>query len=52
MNVTKLSGLQPEKVFYYFEQICAIPHGSGNTKAISDYLVSFAKEQEYDRRGQ
>ena len=23
----------------------SVPHGSGNTKAISDYLVSFAKEQ-------
>ena len=41
----KLSGLKPESVFTYFEEICAIPHGSGNTKPISDYLVSFAKEQ-------
>ena len=40
----KLSGLEPRPVFEYFEQLCAIPHGSGNTKAISDYLVSFAKE--------
>lgn len=39
-----LDGLKPEKVFYYFEKICNIPHGSGNTKMISDYLVSFAKE--------
>jgi len=46
MNVKKLAGLAPESVFYYFEQLCAIPHGSGNTKAISDYLVSFAKEQD------
>ena len=45
MNETKLAGLEPESVFYYFEQLCAIPHGSGNTKAISDYLVHFAKEQ-------
>ena len=45
MNANKLAGLEPESVFYYFEQLCAIPHGSGNTKAISDYLVSFAKEQ-------
>lgn len=37
-----LTGLQPEKVLYYFEQLCAIPHGSGNTKAISDYCASFA----------
>lgn len=40
----KLKGLQPEKVFAFFEKICAIPHGSGNTKRISDYLVSFAQE--------
>ncbi len=40
-----LDGLSPEKVFKYFEEICGIPHGSGNTKKISDYLVSFAKER-------
>ncbi len=45
MKAEKLAGLKPESVFYYFEKLCAIPHGSGNTKAISDYLVSFAKEQ-------
>ena len=45
MEMNRLAGLQPESVFYYFEKLCAIPHGSGNTKAISDYLVSFAKEQ-------
>ena len=44
MNATRLAGLEPAAVFQYFEQICAIPHGSGNTKAISDYLVGFAKE--------
>ena len=43
MNAVKLAGLKPESVFYYFEKLCEIPHGSGNTKAISDYLVSFAK---------
>lgn len=39
-----LSGIEPKSVFKYFEEICAIPHGSGNTKQISDYCVSFAKE--------
>ena len=39
-----LEGLKPERVFYYFEEICNIPHGSGNTKGISDYLVKFAKD--------
>ncbi len=45
MDAVKLAGLQPASVFSYFEKLCSIPHGSGNTKAISDYLVSFAKEQ-------
>ena len=26
--------LYPQRVFYYFEQIAAIPHGSRNTKAV------------------
>ena len=39
-----LENLQPARVFYYFEEIAKIPHGSGNTKQISDYLVAFAKE--------
>ena len=29
----------------FFEEISAIPHGSGNCSAIADYLVSFAKER-------
>ena len=37
-----LDHLEPQAVFSYFEQLCAIPHGSGNTKAISDFLVRFA----------
>ena len=44
MEAVKLAGLQPESVFGYFEKLCSMPHGSGNTKQISDYLVSFAKE--------
>lgn len=40
-----LSGLEPKAVFYYFEEISKIPHGSGNIKQISDYLVDFAKER-------
>ncbi|MBE5823317.1 MAG: aminoacyl-histidine dipeptidase [Butyrivibrio sp.] len=37
--------LQPKEVFHFFEEICNIPHGSGNLQKISDYLVSFAKER-------
>ena len=36
--------LKPAGVFHYFEEICKIPHGSGNTKQISDFLVEFAKD--------
>lgn len=39
-----LSGLEPQEVFSYFERLCAVPHGSGNTKEISDLCVGFAKE--------
>ncbi len=28
----------------YFKELCKIPHGSGNTKKISDYCENFAKE--------
>ena len=38
-----LGELQPQAVFYYFEEISRIPRGSRHTKAISDYLVDFAK---------
>lgn len=45
METKRLAGLEPAAVFGYFEEICSIPHGSRNTKLISDYLVNFAKEQ-------
>lgn len=45
-----LTGLQPSGVFEMFEQLCAIPHGSRNTKAISDFCVAFAQEHELDYR--
>ncbi len=41
-----LSELEPKPVFRYFEEICGIPHGSTNTKKISDYLMAFAEEHE------
>lgn len=40
-----LSDTEPKKVFHYFEEICGIPHGSGDTWKISNYLVAFAKER-------
>ena len=37
--------LEPKSVFRFFEEICRIPHGSGNVEKISDYLASFARER-------
>lgn len=33
-----------ERVLHYFKELCKIPHGSGDTKRISDYCVDFAKQ--------
>lgn len=43
-----LANCQPQKVFAFFEELCAIPHGSHNTKAISDYCVAFAKSRGFE----
>lgn len=34
-----------KNVLEIFEQLCAIPHGSGNTKQISDFCVNYAKKR-------
>ena len=41
----KITGYKPEKLFQFFEEISAIPRGSGNEKGISDYLVKFAGDR-------
>ena len=45
-----LTGYEPQRVLYWFEKICAIPHGSGDTKRISDMCRSFATEQGLEYR--
>ncbi|MCR5694538.1 MAG: aminoacyl-histidine dipeptidase [Clostridia bacterium] len=40
-----LAGLEPGKVFEFFELLSSVPHGSGNTGPISDICVRFAKER-------
>lgn len=37
-----LENCEPKRVMYYFEEICGIPHGSGDIVKISNYLVDFA----------
>ena len=48
MSLLEKHNLQPAEVFKYFEEMAAIPHGSRNTKAISDYLVDFAKKYDLE----
>lgn len=41
-----IHGYEPASLFRYFEEISAIPRGSGNEQAIADYLENFAKEHQ------
>ena len=43
MEKQVLANLEPKSVLRFFEELCAIPHGSGNTAAASDWTVDFAK---------
>lgn len=40
-----LSDLKPRKVFEFFELLCSVPHGSGNTGKIADLIEKFAAER-------
>ena len=40
-----IKGRKPERFFNYFEEISAIPRGSGNEKGIADYIVDFANKR-------
>ena len=40
-----IQGYKPESVFKIFEDLCAIPHGSGNEKGIADYIEAYANER-------
>ena len=31
-TINEIEAVKPEEVFSYFREICAIPHGSGNTR--------------------
>ena len=43
--MSTLEHLEPKGVFRFFEEMCAIPHGSTNTKQVSDWLMDFARER-------
>ena len=39
-----IKGYEPDSMFGFFEDISAIPRGSGNESAVADYLVGFAEK--------
>ena len=46
MSVNRiLSGYEPAAVLSFFEDICAIPHVSGDEGRIADYVEAFARER-------
>lgn len=38
-------GFEPSTVLKIFEDICAIPHGSGNEGGVADYIEKYARER-------
>lgn len=48
MIMAVLENLEPKKVFYFFEELCKIPHGTFDIKRISDYCKAFAEERNLD----
>lgn len=45
-----LGHLEPNSVFRFFEEMCAIPHGSGNTAGMTAYLMKFAADRGLEHR--
>ncbi len=39
-----INGREPENLYRRFEDIASLPHGSGNEKALADYIVKFAED--------
>lgn len=50
MDKRVLENLEPKNVLRFFEELCRIPHGSGNTAAASDWAVKFAEDRNLRHR--
>ena len=40
--------LEPKRVFHFFQEIDKIPRKSGDEKAVSDFILSWARELGFD----
>ena len=45
-----MDNLQPARVFHWFGRLCAVPHGSGNTKAVSDLCAQTTRDLAHHQR--
>jgi dipeptidase D len=43
-----VTGYHPIELYHYFEDLCAIPHGSGNEAGVASYLCAFAQSHGLD----
>ena len=43
-----ISTLEPQNVWKYFSEICAIPHPSNHEEAIREYIINFAKSHKLE----
>lgn len=43
-----LEGFEPQRVLRHFEDLCAIPHGSGHEAALADHIVGLAARKGYE----
>ena len=42
------TGLSPERVWFYFGEICKVPRPSKKEKLIADYIIGIARELNLD----
>ena len=40
-----LEGFEPQRVLRHFEDLCAIPHGSGHEEALADHIAALAAKR-------
>ena len=40
-----VAGYRPKGLFHKFEEICSIPHASGQERKLADYLEQFARDR-------
>ena len=43
-----ITGIHPESVFRFFEEISSVPRGSGNTEKMTEYLANFSFDRDLE----